>query len=262
MDGIEMRDGPVWGMSLKAAGSMRFRWNETNPNRDEFLSQMRGPRKLCQVELIHSHIVMAVDSPEECANVQADGIITTNRQLFPVITVADCMPIFLFEPKSGVFGVLHSGWKGTGIVKDAVLLAQEKYGADPKNFSVVMGPHIHECCYNIDQERADYFTSNFGKECVKDGSEKFIEFRNEELQANGNEFLRSKKVNVENKPEVFPYTLSLAKANLHVIKKLGISENNIAVSRDCTCCNEKFGSFRRQFAAEGSFTVQAAWVKW
>ena len=33
---------PLWGMTMKAAGSMRFRWNETNPNRDRFLSELCG----------------------------------------------------------------------------------------------------------------------------------------------------------------------------------------------------------------------------
>ncbi|MBR5096251.1 MAG: hypothetical protein IK094_03990, partial [Treponema sp.] len=31
---------PVWGMTLKAAGPMRFRWNEDNPNRNSFLSAL------------------------------------------------------------------------------------------------------------------------------------------------------------------------------------------------------------------------------
>ncbi|MBP5465011.1 MAG: hypothetical protein J6Y13_07575, partial [Treponema sp.] len=33
-------DAPDWGMSLCAAGSMRFRWNEQNKNRSAFLSQL------------------------------------------------------------------------------------------------------------------------------------------------------------------------------------------------------------------------------
>jgi copper oxidase (laccase) domain-containing protein len=58
------------------------------------------------------------------------------------------------------------------------------------------------------------------------------------------------------------YSLSLAKANLAVLAEMGVPENNIAVSNDCTCCNPIFGSFRRQNPVEGTFTVQAAWVSW
>lgn len=258
---VEMRQGPKWGMSLKAASSMRFRWNEKNPTREIFLKNIRGSRELCQVELIHSHKVMAVDSSRELYGVQADGIITQNKNLFPVVTVADCMPIFIYEEKTGVFGVLHSGWKGTGIVEDALLLAKEKYGSRPKDFSVVMGPHIHECCYNIDEERADYFRKNFSSKCVKVGLKNQINFKNEASALNGMDTLKSCKIEDE-KFSNMAYSLSLAEANLFVLKKLGLSEDNIAISKDCTCCNPIFGSFRRQNASEGTFTVQAAWVMW
>lgn len=258
---LELRDGPKWGMSLKAAGSMRFRWSEVNPNRNSFLNVMRGGHQLCQVELIHSRIVMAVDSPAELEGVRADGIITRNKNLFPVITVADCMPIFLFEPESQVFGVLHSGWKGTGIVKDALLLAKEKYGSDPGKFSIVMGPHIHQCCYSVDEERAKYFIENFTPDCVHKGRGNQLRFKNKEQALNGMDTLSSRKINDEECMSL-GYSLSLAKANLAVLAEMGVPENNIAVSNDCTCCNPIFGSFRRQNPVEGTFTVQAAWVSW
>ncbi|MBO5607628.1 MAG: polyphenol oxidase family protein [Treponema sp.] len=239
-----VQNGPRFGMTMKSAGSMRFRWNETNPNRSFFLSNLSGNNHdICAVELIHSHTVFAVDSAEELDGMQGDGIITQNKRLIPVVTVADCMPIFLYEPESGVFGMLHSGWKGTGIVRTAIELAEKKYGAKRNRFCVVMGPHIHDCCYTVDEERAQYFKVNFTPDCVtkcedKDGW----------------------------------YKLSLAKANLALLQEMGIDEGNIIVYRECTCCNPKFGSFRRETKSlspllsledrQKFFTVQAAWVKW
>lgn len=240
--GRPVEDGPSYGMTLKAAGSMRFRWNERNVNRENFLAELAGiERRTVAVELIHSQNVFAVDSPDELELMQGDGIITVNRELVPVVTVADCMPIFIFDPVTGVFGTLHSGWKGTGIVGNAIRLAEKKYGSRPEDFCVVMGPHIHECCYLVDEERAKYFRVNFTPDCV------------EEEKTGG-------------------YRLSLARANLSVLREIGVDEDSIVSYSDCTCCNPLFGSFRRETAnlppgmdmeeRQRHFTVQAAWVRW
>ena len=152
-----LQNAPLSYMSLHSALSMRFRWNETNPIRQKFLASMAQDKQIAQIELIHSQKVFAIDTAEELTNAQGDGIITQNINLMPVITVADCMPIFLYEAKKHVFGVLHSGWRGTGIVKNAIELAGQKYGSKAEDFCVILGPHIHSCCYNIDEERAKYF---------------------------------------------------------------------------------------------------------
>ena len=239
-----LEDGPRFGMTLKSAGSMRFRWNEVNPVRNAFLGELAGTdHEICAVELIHSKTVFAIEEASEVDGCQGDGIITQNKALIPVVTVADCMPIFIYEPESGVFGMLHSGWKGTGIVENAIEVAEKKYGAKRSSFCVVMGPHIHECCYTVNEERAQYFRVNFTPDCVSRIS-----------------------------PDSSSWSLSLLKANLAVLKDLGISEDNIVSYRECTSCNPKFGSFRRETAGlppgtdlqemQKHFTVQAAWVKW
>ncbi len=231
--GRPLAAGPVWGMSLRAAGSMRFRWAETNPRRDAFLAALAGSgHEIAAVELVHSRVVYALSGGKDCLGKQGDGIITQNKKLIPVVTAADCLPIFLYNPQAEVFGALHSGWRGTGIVKNALELARSRYGARAEDFCAVLAPHIRNCCYTVDRERADYFASAFGGDCV--------------LSADGGTSFR----------------LSLAAANLHILKDCGVIEENIYVSPHCTCCNTVFGSFRREHPLSGSFTVQATWVKY
>lgn len=244
-----MRDAPRWGMTFRAAGSMRFRWNENNVLRDKMLSEIcanasAGAQLLpVPLELIHSKIIHVAESSGDTFEMQGDGIVTRNACLLPVVTVADCAPIFLYEQKSGAFGVLHSGWKGTGIVAEAVRLMCEKFGAAPSSVLVAMGAHIRECCYCVDEERAEYFRKNFCDECVVkiDGV------------ANGKTSAGNQK-----------YFLSLEKANLSVLKKIGVPENHVTVATDCTCCDDMFGSFRREACGKDAqpqqnmMTVQAA----
>ncbi len=235
-------------LSLLNAGSMRFRWNEQNTNRNIFFENICGKEKqVVPLELIHSKIVFAVDTAAETEGLQADGIITCNKNLVPVLTVADCMPLFLWDKNTGCFGVLHSGWKGTGIVTEALRLAKEKYGANASDFSVVIGPHIKNCCYIVDEERAMYFASNFTSNCV--------------------ELLNEKELT---------YRLSLEKANVFLLEEAGVKTENITVAGRCTCCTndgdgkDVYGSFRRETAhfppnspikeMQKSFTPMAAFM--
>ena len=254
-NGIELKPGkqaPVAGMTLRAAGTMRFRWNETNPTRQLLLQKIRGSGEIVPVELIHSHIVYDVHNASDTHNLQGDGIITTNTSLIPTVTVADCMPLFLWDPVTKVFGIVHSGWKGTGIAAQAIKLAKQKYNSKPEDFCVILGPHIHDCCYIVNQERADYFTQNFGAECVKP------------LEEGGNCYCGGRGFPVAWNNGGGPlFRLSLEKANLYSLEKAGVKKENINIINECTCCNERFGSNRRETVLNGqpdSFTVQAAFI--
>ena len=241
-------------ISTRAAGSMRFRWTEENPRRKEFLLKRKILSPIAEpgvfvsritsasdlypisltdlmavpVELIHSQVVYALEQgengepilqskegshPEALDFWRGDGAITTSSKLVPVVTVADCLPIFLYDEKTGCRGVLHSGWKGTGIVVQALKLAERTYGAQPSDFSVVIGPHIHSCCYQVEEERISYFTNQFGSSCI-----------------------------------IPPNKLSLAQANVNLLLEAGVPEDNILCCSDCTCCDTRLGSFRRETA--------------
>lgn len=251
MDGTPLQNSgnvihPVCGMTLRSAGSMRFRWNENNPTRDKMLSNLSqkfGNGTFVPVQLDHTHIVYDIANADETAGQVGDGIITQNKKLIPTITVADCVPIYIYNPCNGVFGIVHSGWKGTGIVCDAINLACKNHGGQPSEFCVVIGPHIHDCCYIVNQERADYFAKNFTQDCIRPLEEGVkVDWNNGEGKL---------------------YRLSLKKANLACLLKLGVKESNIFISDDCTSCNEMYGSNRRETKKNGRpdmFTVQAAFV--
>ena len=238
---------------------MRFRWNETNSARDELLSEIASTAACAltpvPIELIHSTIAYDVSMPEDIFAMQGDGILTSNKLLLPTVTVADCMPIFFYEEESGTFGLAHSGWKGTGVIKNALELARDKYGARIENACVALGPHIRSCCYIVNETRALYFKDAFGENCIAAyDTEKYTQKTRALAQWNNS----GGKL----------YSLSLEKANLAVLEKIGVRDENIAIADDCTCCNDIFGSFRRESAGicESEkwkhFTVQAAFCGW
>ena len=226
-------------------GSMRFKWNEENQIRKNYFANLYPEKKVIDIELCHSKRVLFVQNKNDLDAIEkeqilADGIITNNKNFVPVVTVADCMSIFIFDDKSKTFGVVHSGWKGTGISEEAInIILKNNPDTKPENLHFIFGPHIKNCCYQVDQERKEYFSKNFTPECITQIDEKIY--------------------------------LSLEKANLFVLEKIGIPKKNIVSFSECTCCTKienennshsnqfKYGSFRRQKVLEnGEFQVMAA----
>ena len=251
-----------WGMTGKSAGSMRFRWNEKNQTRNIFFQKILagrndgetncekvGEKNIVPLELIHSKIIFDAKTKDDTLFKQGDGIITQNKNLIPTLTVADCLPIFFFDVENEVFGLVHSGWKGTGIIRDAILFAKKKYGSNPKNICIAFGAHIHSCCYIVTEERANFFRKEFSEDCVTKYERSGAEIEKWNSQTD--------KL----------YRLSLEKANLSVLERCGILDENIVLAKDCTCCTANFFSYRRQMleknnseenVEEQNFSVNAA----
>ena len=142
---------------------MRYLHGKENPVRDDFFrSQGIEPSRVLAVELIHSRTVLYPKGPEELLHRRADGLIVEPGPWVPTVTVADCMPIWIRHAATGSYGILHSGWRGTGILEAAVWGLAERYGAEPSEIDVLFGPAIGPCCYRVPEERARLFQAEFG----------------------------------------------------------------------------------------------------
>ena len=123
------------------------------------IAERRGicPTMLAVPQQTHSTELTCIDTPGSFR--AADGLMTDNPEIILTLKVADCVPVYLSS--SHIIGLIHSGWRGTagGIVPNAVRKMLEM-GADPKEFSVFLGPAIGFCCYEVDREVADNFNKN------------------------------------------------------------------------------------------------------
>ena len=110
---------------------------------------------------IHSNNVLYIDKPGVYNDV--DGLITNIRyNIILQIQTADCVPIFLYDKKNKNIGLIHSGWQGTH--KKIVLKALEILkcnDSELKNIMVVLGPFIKSCCFEVKDDVAEYFDSQF-----------------------------------------------------------------------------------------------------
>jgi polyphenol oxidase len=223
--------GIVALLSLASRGDMKYGDPECAPRRDAVLAAAgaEGSRAL-GLRLAHSRTVLfpadEAEGRELAARAEAaagaDGLVLRDPSLVATVTVADCMPIWLLDRASGAFGVLHSGWKGTGILAAAVEGIARRWGSPASSISVILGPAIGSCCYEVPAERARSFAAEFGESAA---------FR-----------------------EGGAWRIDLRAANLELARSLGIGE--LLSVEACTSCEARLGSYRRQ--GQRSFTRMLA----
>lgn len=107
---------------------------------------------LCIAEQVHGAEVAVVSDPTSGAIPGTDGIVSNVPGLVIGIYVADCCAVFLADPKTGAFGVVHSGRKGSelGITARAIEKMQQHFGCQPANLHVQLSPCIRPPAYEVD----------------------------------------------------------------------------------------------------------------
>jgi copper oxidase (laccase) domain-containing protein len=111
-----------------------------------------GDRRLIVGEQTHGAEVAIVDASSPSLIPTVDGLITTDRSVCLGVYVADCGPVYVVDPIHGAIALLHSGKKGTelGITAVAIRTMQERFGSEPSEMIVQLGPCIRTPLYEID----------------------------------------------------------------------------------------------------------------
>ncbi|GIH71005.1 peptidoglycan editing factor PgeF [Sphaerimonospora thailandensis] len=85
-----------------------------------------------------------------------DGVFTDRPGLGLAVLVADCAPVLLADPVTGLVGGAHSGRPGTeaGVVP-ALVAAMAARGAEPSRMVAAVGPAACGRCYEVPAELRD-----------------------------------------------------------------------------------------------------------
>ncbi len=167
----------------------------------------------------------------------ADAVLTKEKGLLLGIKVADCVPVLLYDKKKSIIGAVHAGWKGTAhqILKSTIKIMQEKFGSSAENILIAIGPSIRQCCYNVgdDVKNAVIDATGVGKTCLPclpAGR------RTRQARFRDGDYCFEK----DNKQFV-----DLSSANIIQALSMGVLQQNIWQSGECTSCNPgKFYSYR------------------
>lgn len=120
------------------------------------LSEMTGIERIAHCHQVHGATVAICDRalPVGVSTLgEADALVTAEDGHLIVVTVADCVPVFLVDPATRVVGLAHAGWRGSAAgVVEATLERMARLGAEPGSVYAHLGPAICGECYEVGPE--------------------------------------------------------------------------------------------------------------
>lgn len=204
-------------LSEKKDGSMKVflgGHEENMANRKRFFQKQDiDPERVVGAEIVHGAKVVIVSDTTQTMISGADTLITKVENIFLSVTVADCMPVFFYDPVAKIIGIAHVGWKGMLLdITEKTVEALKKCGSKRENIYVEIGPCIQKDHFEI-QKKDEHLFSMY-RECV---------------------LYRENKVFVD-----LPRIVRIQ------LKRKGLTPNHITQSSLCTFCEaDTFFSFRR-----------------
>jgi len=114
--------------------------------------------RLITLHQTHSANVVHVTDTAPQTPPRADGIVTATVGVAIAILTADCQPVLFADPRAGVIGAAHAGWRGAldGVL-EATLDAMEALGAARADIRAVIGPAISQTAYEVGTEFFERF---------------------------------------------------------------------------------------------------------
>ncbi len=222
--------GVTFGLSTRRGGTSKgsfglnlsFRVGDdegsVQANRELFFGSLGVPLdRLAIPTQVHGSSVQVAQRPGTFAG--CDGLISDERGVYLAISVADCVPVFLYDPVRPAVAAIHAGWRGSrlGIVATGLDQMRTQFGSVPSDLRVVIGQSAGACCYEV------------GDEVAREFAEQFIVRR------------AGKKPHLD----LHAYTLDL----LHAF---GVRREHVEMLTACTICHpEEFHSYRRDGSRSG-----------
>ncbi len=161
-------------------------------------------------EQVHGDTAAWVEHSEQAIVPRADALLTRKTGITLAILAADCVPVLLVEPRAGIIGTIHAGWRGTAL--DITRKTIEFLKVKPFGLRVGIGPAICQNCFVVGEEVARQF---------------------------------DRAVVRESETEEGKWHVDLWQANVNQCLELGVPERNIEVMRVCTFEHQNLYSFRR-----------------
>lgn len=168
---------------------------------------------IISAELVHKNKVVIIDNLDKNEIIpDCDALITNQSKYLLTITVADCLPIYFYDKNKKVIALAHAGWRGVvlEIVKEVIDQFISHYNSNLGDIEIFVGPHIRDCHFEVKSDVASQFKSS------------------DSIIRNGRIYI------------------NLSRTVRDQLLGLGILNNNISISQECTyCLSDKYFSFRR-----------------
>jgi len=167
---------------------------------------------------VHSSNVLPADQPGVIG--EGDALISAQPGLILTIRTADCLPVLIADSRTRSVAAVHAGWRGVvqEVAPRTIEAMARHFGTRAEDLTVVLGPGIGPCCFEVGPEVATQFRDLLP--------------RGEDLS------VRTK--------------IDLALALVGQLRRVGVALGQIGTSSLCTFCQTgTFHSYRRDREAAG-----------
>ena len=130
-------------------------------NRNRVAEAMQvDPTHMAAVHQVHSADVITLTGPRP-DKPKADAMVTATPGIALSVLTADCQPVLFADPRAGVVGAAHAGWRGAldGVL-EATLEAMQALGAHREDITAIIGPTISQAAYEVGPEFMDEFIAD------------------------------------------------------------------------------------------------------
>jgi YfiH family protein len=179
----------------------------------------------------HSTDRCFIETNEQARGAQpdCDAMTTKLNGVLLAIQTADCLPVLIGDPKSGVIAAIHAGWRGTAgrITERTVADLMLVHGVNPRDCIAALGPSACAECYEVGEDVIERYKKEFGY-----WNKLFANFK-----------------------EAGKAHLNVRAANVQQLKFCGFVEERIHVADYCTMHQDDlFFSYRREGKSQASGT--------
>ncbi len=134
------------------------------------------PERTCTTWMVHGCQVRVVQ-PEDwrvpAANeARADALVTQARSVVLTLRFADCLPVMFYDPRRGVIGLAHAGWRGlvAGILPETLRAMQRTFGSQPHDVIAGVGPSIGPQQFEVGADVAAQIQQAVGETVVREAA--------------------------------------------------------------------------------------------
>jgi YfiH family protein len=219
-DGVSV--GPFASLNLSlSTGDERSR---VRHNRQLAVARLgRSPQSWLSVTQVHGAQVVQVTG-QASAHIEADALITKDKNATLAVLVADCVPIVMVDAQSRAVAAVHAGWRGTAarIAEKAAQSLTRVAACTAQDLWAHVGPAIGPCCFVVDHPVAEalqaaYPSAHQGWTPAGAGR----------------------------------VAIDLWALNLAALTDAGVPPGQVHISRRCTACSPDHFSHRRDGAPSG-----------
>lgn len=208
---------------IRCVPVLRQRWvtegfTMKTKNYDKDVKAIFNMPKLITAKQVHGDTIIRVQGTgSKVQKLEADALITNALGVPIGVRVADCVGTVLVDTKNKAVGAVHSGWRG---IQNMILLKtlgvmKAEFNTKPEDLIAVMSASIMPCCYEVGEEvYGPMKNDKMFKGVFKKSGKKFV--------------------------------MDMKQGNLNMLLSAGVKKENIYINDECTQCDKKFYSYRRE----------------